>query len=533
MSGHIVGSTATQSYFVFARQFGAKGDGVTDDRAAIEAALAWLNTAGGGELKLGRGSFLVTQHTTDLRCGIDFNGYTNIIVSGEGRGATKVIHTQDYSTAWRGIFRLTDCNKIQLRDFTIDGRWTNEAGDEQIHGIEMSGAAGAVTDCHVTNVEVIGMRGDGVRFQGTATDHVSRCSVTYSWLYTNKRAAVTGQLCTDYIEIGHNYMESGTDSVFDIETSSPGPSPLGWKVHHNRMVNVSDSVDIAASFTGISDYLEDFEIYNNDIVDGCVEFVYAKNCRFYNNRVVERNDSDGTNSNIGVSKSIGIEIYNNYINRPASAVAGNCIEVAQNDSIGCSFIDIHHNRVEQYTAAAPVRLSAVSQLRCLSNWVDYYNADATIYGISVNHSLAGTNYDIDISYNHVRGSLSGGGALADGVRVAPQTGVTLYGVVTVGNAGSGCTNGVNFQGNVARFGDMPCVQGNGFVGATTQVNRGVLTYYQTGGTRGGVGEFLCNGTPEAVIAAPVGSQCQRSDGGAGTSLYVKESGTGNTGWAGK
>lgn len=41
------------------------------------------------------------------------------------------------------------------------------------------------------------------------------------------------------------------------------------------------------------------------------------------------------------------------------------------------------------------------------------------------------------------------------------------------------------------------------------------------------------GTPEGVVTAGVGSLFLRSDGGAGTSLYVKQSGTGNTGWVGK
>ena len=41
------------------------------------------------------------------------------------------------------------------------------------------------------------------------------------------------------------------------------------------------------------------------------------------------------------------------------------------------------------------------------------------------------------------------------------------------------------------------------------------------------------GTPEGVITAGIGSLFLRSDGGAGTSLYVKQSGTGNTGWVGK
>ncbi|HEX6684536.1 MAG TPA: hypothetical protein VF062_17160, partial [Candidatus Limnocylindrales bacterium] len=41
------------------------------------------------------------------------------------------------------------------------------------------------------------------------------------------------------------------------------------------------------------------------------------------------------------------------------------------------------------------------------------------------------------------------------------------------------------------------------------------------------------GTPEGAVAAPIGSTYHRTDGGAGTSFYVKESGTGNTGWVAK
>lgn len=42
-----------------------------------------------------------------------------------------------------------------------------------------------------------------------------------------------------------------------------------------------------------------------------------------------------------------------------------------------------------------------------------------------------------------------------------------------------------------------------------------------------------SGTPEGTVTAAVGSLRLRTDGGAGTSLYVKESGTGNTGWVAK
>ena len=41
------------------------------------------------------------------------------------------------------------------------------------------------------------------------------------------------------------------------------------------------------------------------------------------------------------------------------------------------------------------------------------------------------------------------------------------------------------------------------------------------------------GTPESAVTAGVGSLFLRTDGGASTTLYVKESGTGNTGWVAK
>jgi hypothetical protein len=62
-------------------------------------------------------------------------------------------------------------------------------------------------------------------------------------------------------------------------------------------------------------------------------------------------------------------------------------------------------------------------------------------------------------------------------------------------------------------------------------------WFGTTGLRMGssTGPRICwgTGTPEGSVSAPVGSTYHRSDGGAGTSYYVKESGTGNTGWVAK
>lgn len=50
---------------------------------------------------------------------------------------------------------------------------------------------------------------------------------------------------------------------------------------------------------------------------------------------------------------------------------------------------------------------------------------------------------------------------------------------------------------------------------------------------GGVQEWAGTGSPETVVTAPVGSRYYRRDGGAGTAIYVKETGSAATGWVGK
>jgi hypothetical protein len=69
------------------------------------------------------------------------------------------------------------------------------------------------------------------------------------------------------------------------------------------------------------------------------------------------------------------------------------------------------------------------------------------------------------------------------------------------------------------------------VGAATTFSKGDHSHGSPAGSAYGI--YSGTGTPEGAVTAPVGSLFRRTDGGAGTTLYVKESGAGNTGWVGK
>ena len=85
------------------------------------------------------------------------------------------------------------------------------------------------------------------------------------------------------------------------------------------------------------------------------------------------------------------------------------------------------------------------------------------------------------------------------------------------------------------FDDTGRLRFRGLNGATlrTTMSSNGTTGFMHVATNGS--SFIASGadSPEGVITAPVGSLWLRTNGGTGTTLYVKESGSGNTGWAAK
>lgn len=87
------------------------------------------------------------------------------------------------------------------------------------------------------------------------------------------------------------------------------------------------------------------------------------------------------------------------------------------------------------------------------------------------------------------------------------------------------------HGGIVTLDDTQTVTGDKtYSGAVTHTGTFRVTGTPLLGATGTVGTYHGTGDPEGAVTAPVGSLFVRTDGGAFTTLYVKESGVGNTGW---
>jgi hypothetical protein len=120
----------------------------------------------------------------------------------------------------------------------------------------------------------------------------------------------------------------------------------------------------------------------------------------------------------------------------------------------------------------------------------------------------------------------------------PLSGGTLSGSLTiVGNlvaTNVQGTNNVNTTGGGAFFVTSRSALTSPADGSWRMSNNaqsGFTSLLFATGASTDIGTYVGSGDPEGAVTARVGSTFRRIDGGADTTLYVKESGTGNTGWA--
>jgi hypothetical protein len=559
------------------KDFGAVGDGVTDDTAAIQAAIDVVGTRGGGTVDFPSGIYNIhdtlnvnsnsvvlkgvsaTQHASPAQNAFRWSneGGTIIRYTGTTDANKRMILMGATSTAAKGVLGCGISNLV----LDADGK----AG----YGLEILSMRGgtfrnlAVADATVCNIRIApqpaagwtGVAGTGAAIRDTQhlvfTDLVSR-----SWLSAAENA--TGLLVEGDTVADSNIINF--DKVFYVHTKGTGvhikssgslyfASLQGFRADTTKTVTVSSaspavvtsaghglSNGSALVFTSTGSLPSGISTSTQYFVRNATTDTFTLS-RDYEGDVPVNTTSTGTGTHTVFAGGIGVHIeggnttagaaddptqtmvffvepsrggfvVSNGVSAPkrvyvASYAIGNGSPIANVSDKAHAIITEQQgvHTLAHYVTSAALRLRRVN-IGTVNNantgiGVLDFIASTTTAGLEKNFARITGG-----AFNNSEGSLLG-----------------YYLFQTTDASGNQATELAMRDGIVC--GAAGNLYGRGTINATAY-HLGSLVNIRSG-----------TGSPESNVTAPVGSLWLRTNGGASTTLYVKESGTGNTGWVAK
>lgn len=471
---------------VSVRDFGAVGNGVADDTAAIQAAANYAASTG-AKLIGPPGTYRVTS-TIVLVCDGDLS---SMIISANGALVSPVVR---FGTTAGGP---TNTKIMSLPRVVNSSRPSGVWGSGI--GIELANCNQCIfTVPSVTEFEV------GLTCGGY-TNGFAHCTVTLGYIYSNKinlrlRPAGSGGWCNQNTFINgrlgfnsNDFTTSGYVGTRQIlldkgATAFGGPNTntfVGTSVESELVQymiefkeNTANNVFLNCRYEGASPKV----LFDTNTPTGHADNVFIGGYQIAGVQF----DFSGT----------GSTAYNNVLGTRRNSVSASGVNFNLENGSSSGISGAH---LQGFSAGVNV----INKTNTATDWT--YRLFA--------QGLAGkrdTDTDPRLSLDWLNGRIFGGSGSA-----APTD---YFGVV--GAAFGTTRNWVPVTDNARDLGSNSTRWANVF---GTQFRPGDGGPIWTSGV----------GTPEGAVAAPVGSLFTRTDGGAGTTLYVKQSGSGATGWVAK
>lgn len=211
------------------KDFGATGDGTTDDTASVQAAIDACATNGGGVVWFPKGTYACTQ--------LAINNQDNVQLVGCGPAST-IKWLWNAATAAGSLLTISaGSDRTHVEGLKFDGSGlTNPNAGRDNHLIKIVGAGGGVVETHVQRCLFTGMvanSGDGVHIVGTAGNLVSRVWVANNVFNGCSRFGVGIEQGLEYGWVIDNYLTANETDIAIVSTADLNTNAV--LVHGNEL----------------------------------------------------------------------------------------------------------------------------------------------------------------------------------------------------------------------------------------------------------------------------------------------------------
>lgn len=533
------GSTATswaqhllQAVYLNVKTFGAAGDGVADDRTAIRDAIDAAILLGGAVVFFPPGRY---------KCVVKGGGKADIptfLLDGAARGKILFLGCgrsslifMSSATPLGGDRRLFDikngCKYVGFKSLAFQSDLVVESEQQHLIHFENSPQStddetgrAFIQDCYFNHT-----RGDAIRFLGAKGANrvknilIERC-VAQMVSATRSRTFVSFQRAVDDVTVAACY--NSHVNPIDFE-----PTGKGSNERHRLLDNIfNGNVTLTGNGAG-QEHTK--SVFADNIVMGTVSGLDVENLVLSNNIIAMTFDRNA--ASVAFNKRIhNLVLCDNLLYRAAIATtAASVLSVANHGRVGDNHGLVISGNIclnEASTTSHPLSLLNTSKVVATDNLL---LANERTHDRANGIRLQGTIepiFNVAISGNLVMSlgrrfsaGFSGGGSnvvVTDNLFRQVNTGVTIRPKPTTDPSMAARNMLVAESGGIR------------LIGSTFISIDGIATDV-------GPSIFQVTASPEGVVVAHIGSQALRtSGGGAGTTLYIKESGDGvNTGWVGK
>ncbi|TFB85846.1 hypothetical protein E3O44_12655 [Cryobacterium algoricola] len=272
------------SYQVNVKDFGAYGDGITDDTAAIQAAINSLTM--GGCVTIPAGTYIV-----DPAVSINLVSDTTI----EGSGRATILKIKANSNVLNNLVKAESVSRVTIRNLVIDGNNANQNASDSIavhYGVYLAHS----NDSRVENVYVHHTTGVGIHIYDSTGTVIRGCESSY-----NRYHGFECEQDTSTIWQGNRGHHNTRHGIFVSPGEVGGTGSIGNIINgnsfdHNLSYGIAFGIDAAGGSIGLT---KNNSITNNSII-GNAEYGVS---------IYRVNDVLMSNNIIGLNGFFGLYLY--------------------------------------------------------------------------------------------------------------------------------------------------------------------------------------------------------------------------------